>query len=464
MNGVITLAMALGMMLVAIPAGASVAAGSTITVTIPTNGSCSASDVIAHSDSSDDVSVGDSQIVLTRHVTSEIPDNTDIQFTAQVNTPVSGCQMRQPVLMEINGKAVSPYENNISSGGATLSITARAPLTSEVSPTDPGVIQADCDENGIVDPEVILPDDTEFVTYSKSGEEVPGGTVTVTASAQNDYTFVDTSGWDVAADRKTATKTIELDDVDCPAPELEIPPIDPAVIQASCDGGNVVPPQVILPDDTEFVRYSKSGDEVPSGTVTVTATAGEGNELADVEGWDVSEDRKTATMTIRLDNIDCPVPPQEVVPTEPGIIQASCADGDVVAPRVILHDDTLAMTYSKSGDEVPGGTVTITATIHDGYTFGAADGWTISEDGTTSTRIVQLDDVDCTEPGPPEPGNGNGGADGGSDEGTAPSSSEGTYSALASTGVPHNTWWLVTGAVLLLLMGAGLVTATRSRS
>src|SRR5699024_1109072 len=135
-----------------------------------------------------------------------------------------------------------------------------------------------------------------------------------------------------------------------------------------------------------------------------------------------------------------------------------------VAPRVILHDDTLAMTYSKSGDEVPGGTVTITATIHDGYTFGAADGWTISEDGTTSTRIVQLDDVDCTEPGPPEPGNGNGGADGGSDEGTAPSSSEGTYSALASTGVPHNTWWLVTGAVLLLLMGAGLVTATRSRS
>src|SRR5699024_4034523 len=170
----------------ALPAVAAVPAGSTIVLTIPTNGSCSASDLIAHGDSSDEVSVSDSMIVLTRHVTSEIHDNADIQFTAQVNTPVSACQMRQPVSMTINDKVVSPYENNISSGGATLTPT--------VSPTDPGVIQADCDENGVVDPEVILPEDTECVSSSTSGDGAPGAVIAETDTAPAAHHLTDESG------------------------------------------------------------------------------------------------------------------------------------------------------------------------------------------------------------------------------------------------------------------------------
>lgn len=233
----------------------------------------------------------------------------------------------------------------------------------------------------------------------------------------------------------------------------------------------------MLPEDTESVSYRKPGAVVPGGTVTVTATTAEGYQLADLEGWDVSADRETATKTIELDDIDCPEPLQEVIPTDPGVMQASCDDGDVVNPSVILPEDTIAVTYSKSGDEVPGGVVTITATIQEGYTFDEAAGWTISDDGTTSTKTVELDDVDCTGPEPSEPGGNGGNGDHGGGTGpteptgptgptgsTAQNAGQPSQAALANTGVPEGTWWIVTGGVVLLLTGAAMMLAVRTRS
>ncbi|WP_161607966.1 hypothetical protein [Leucobacter chironomi] len=84
-------------------------------------------------------------------------------------------------------------------------------------PVDALVIeQPVCLADGTVSmPSVTLPSDTTEVTYALTGEVRPGGTVTVIATAEADAELVATTGWVLAADRKSASYTTTLADPDC---------------------------------------------------------------------------------------------------------------------------------------------------------------------------------------------------------------------------------------------------------
>lgn len=92
-------------------------------------------------------------------------------------------------------------------------------------------------------------------------------------------------------------------------------PQSPEVVQGSCPApGEPVDPTVTLPADTDKVAYELSGDVVAGATVQVVATAqGDFYFPVSVDGWTVSENRDTATMSITLDENPCdPITPEIV--------------------------------------------------------------------------------------------------------------------------------------------------------
>lgn len=154
-------------------AHAEVPAGSQIVVTVPTNGHCDVSNVVTHSFASDVVSMDGTNLVFTRDITTPIATNDNIQFTVTVDTTTSGCAMQDTATMTIDGERVEPYEHNISSGGATFTITARAPESSDGPGKDnppvelgtPHVTPPTCETPGVVES---VPHNSEGVTYSYS--------------------------------------------------------------------------------------------------------------------------------------------------------------------------------------------------------------------------------------------------------------------------------------------------------
>ena len=256
------------------------------------------------------------------------------------------------------------------------------------TPVAPTVVQSVCEDGAPTTPSVTLPADGATVAYTKSGAETPGSTVTVTATAQGEYRFpASVEGWTISADRKTATQTISLD-----APDCGIAPIAPTVTQSVCVAGQPSAPSVALPADTATIGYAKSGAETPGSTVTVTATAkGAALFSTAIDGWTVSADRKTATQEVVLGTPDC-----AATPVNPTVVQSVCVAGQPTAPSVALPADNDRVVYTKSGDEVPGGTVVATATAQGEYRFPATvGGWTVSADRTTATQNIVLGTVDC---------------------------------------------------------------------
>ncbi|GAA1796357.1 choice-of-anchor A family protein [Leucobacter iarius] len=272
------------------------------------------------------------------------------------------------------------------------------------TPVAPEVVQATCDVDGkTVDPKVTLASTTGIdYTLSKTAPKA-GDTVTVTATAKDGYVFPKTiEGWTVAADQKSATKSVKLDEVDCKKPDSEVAPVAPEVVQATCDvDGTVVDPKVTLAV-TEGVAYELSNKAAKAGdTVTVTATAKDGYVFPKtVEGWTVAADQKSATKSVKLDEVDCKKPDTEVAPVAPEVVQATCdVDGNVVDPKVTLAE-TAGIDYTVSNKAAKAGdTVTVTATAKDGYVFPkTVEGWTVAADQKSATKDLTLDEVDCTKP------------------------------------------------------------------
>lgn len=89
-------------------------------------------------------------------------------------------------------------------------------------------------------------------------------------------------------------------------------PAAPEVVQGTCPApGQPTDPEVNLPADTDLVHYALEGDVEEGGTVTVVATA-QGDYIfpATLQGWSVTEDSRTATMSIVLEENPCdPIPP-----------------------------------------------------------------------------------------------------------------------------------------------------------
>lgn len=206
--GAISIALAL---VLTNPAYAEVPAGSKIVVTVPTNGQCDVSNVVTHSFNSDVVSMDGTNLVFTRDVTTPIATNDNIQFTVNVDTTTSGCAMQDTATMTIDGERVEPYERNISSGGATFTITARAPESSDGPGNDnppvelgtPHVTPPTCETPGVVES---VPHNSEGVTYIYSS-----GDGHVSAILDADFEFgALPQGW-TQEDDSTAIWPLDLD-------------------------------------------------------------------------------------------------------------------------------------------------------------------------------------------------------------------------------------------------------------
>src|SRR5699024_7760397 len=100
-----------------------------------------------------------------------------------------------------------------------------------------------------------------------------------------------------------------------------------------------------------------------------------------------------------LEDIEC----EQVIPAAPIVNQAVCADGTITEPTV-MPQETTGIAYDLDGDVVNGGTVIVTATLEDGYSWAETlpAGWT-QVDSTTATFTVELDDVECTPVTPEQP-------------------------------------------------------------
>lgn len=322
-----------------------------------------------------------------------LPDNTSRVTYTKSSTATAGGSVI------VTAKAVgelrfgSPAGWTISDGGktATRTITLDGAPNCTITPEMPTVAQSVCVAGTPSTPSVTLPANTSKVTYTKTGAETAGGSVTVTATAINNFGFPSSvSGWTVSPNHLTATRVVTLN----AAPDCVAVPTAPTVTQSVCRAGNATTPSVTLSPDTARVVYTKTGTEVADGTVTVTATAqGEYRFLSGLEGWTVSENHSTATMTIQL--TDAPNCIAEI--WQPTVNQSVCRAGEATTPQVILPEDSEQVTYTESGSETAGGTVTVTATVHGELRFPSnVEFWTISEDRTTATQDFTLNAApDC---------------------------------------------------------------------
>ena len=116
---------------------------------------------------------------------------------------------------------------------------------------------------------------------------------------------------------------------------LDTIPDAPTLIQATCRGGVVAPPDVVLPEDTLGVRYSVAPTDLGDGAsiveVTVTATLVLGYDWGSPmpPGWEIV-DARTATWTGTLQAASCAA----IKPVRPTVIEAECVDGALKPPSL----------------------------------------------------------------------------------------------------------------------------------
>src|SRR5699024_1666857 len=125
----------------------------------------------------------------------------------------------------------------------------------DATPVIPAVNDAYCDEDEIVNPEIIL-DETDGVIYEINGEIEAGQTVEIIATPEEGYELTETDGWELQEDG-SATTTIELVDVNCsdePEENEDYTPLIRSVNDAYCDEDEIVNPEIIL-DETDGVIY-----------------------------------------------------------------------------------------------------------------------------------------------------------------------------------------------------------------
>ena len=264
------------------------------------------------------------------------------------------------------------------------------------TPVMPRISEAECTVTGAPTLPAVTPAESAGVTYAIEGLPVAGGTVTVTATAAEGFILKVVDGWKYASDNRSATLTVSFADLACDQP---VAPIAPTVAQAVCtEDGSATAPTVTVAE-TAGITYEAAGEVKAGSTVTVTATANAGHFLEEVKGWVLSDDKKSATFTVDLENIACG---RSVAPVAPTVTQAVCTeDGSVTLPTVTLAE-TAGVTYEVIGEVLPGKSVKVVAKPSAGFFFTAADGWGTTDAGAEFT--VQLAEVDCiTIPVKPEP-------------------------------------------------------------
>lgn len=330
---------------------------------------------------------------------------------------------------------------------ATLVVELDPVECAGVLPILPVVAQGCCDLGVLNLPETSIVSTSNGVTYSSSGDAVPGGTVVYTATLQPGFQWSGEAFDDWVFGTSTATYAVTFEPIDC----IEVAPIQPPVTQAACAFGSVTSPVVILSEDTSAVTYVVSGSQVPGGTVTVTATVQGVNgfvwQTVNIPAdWTFTGD--TATYTFTLDAAECdsvfytfdgPIEAGATVvitatledgfawddmtvpgwiftessatytvvlessgcaPADPGlpaITEGSCFEGVLTTPSLELPANSNAVTYSRVGNDVPGGTVVITATLNPGFSWSGTqvDGWSYTTPSATFT--VQYTEVLCVE-------------------------------------------------------------------
>jgi hypothetical protein len=178
-----------------------------------------------------------------------------------------------------------------------------------------------------------------------------------------------------------------------------IQPVNPVVVNASCVAGGLTEP-TITATDTDAITYTFNAEDVVNGgTVIVTATLGDGSGWGELpEGW-TQVNSTTATYTVELADVACRVG----LPIDPIVLAPTCVDGEAANPSITLPESG-DFVYTMSGDEVPGGTVVVTARVTDGYAWESTEveGWTFV-DAETMTFTVTFEDLTCEKPVVPVP-------------------------------------------------------------
>lgn len=183
-----------------------------------------------------------------------------------------------------------------------------------------------------------------------------------------------------------------------PPKPVVVTPVAPTFNCAKCSHGELSDNQIVIPE-VKGVQYFINGEKVDAGTypektgsyvVTVKA----------LKGYVLSNKCK-AKWFVRFKDVPC-IPIPKVTPVVPTVVQAVCdtTTGKLSTPSVTLVD-TEGITYTKSGDEVPGGQVTVVATLKEGFEFGdlSESDWKLQEDGTAQL-VVTLDSPECATPTP----------------------------------------------------------------
>lgn len=265
-----------------------------------------------------------------------------------------------------------------------------------VVPVNPLVEDAVCTGGELIDP-VVTVVDTDRIKYTKDGAEVSGGTVIVTATLEDGYAWdleEMPEGWTVNPENPAeATFVVELADIDCEP----VAPVIPTIEGNVCVGGLYVAPTIVV-NGPDGVVYSNGVAADGKITITATVEAGFAWDAENMpEGWTIDEENP-GVAHFTGEYVEAPCTP--VVPALPVVTPGVCEDDKVVPPSVELPT-TPGITYTKSGEEVPGGTVVITAVLGDGYEWGEMpEGWTIVNP-TTATYTVTFDTITCELPEKP---------------------------------------------------------------
>src|SRR5690606_10520276 len=138
--------------------------------------------------------------------------------------------------------------------------------------------------------------------------------------------------------------------------------------------------------DTDEIHYSIDGKVEPGESVVIVAELQNPGDhkwdtAAFADGWTVDSEGN-ATLTVTLDS---PTGLRDVTPVAPKVAQAECValTGDATDPSVTMKD-TDDIEYTRSGELVPGGEVTITAALKSdklAWDDDLPDGWSIDGDG-----------------------------------------------------------------------------------
>ncbi len=283
-----------------------------------------------------------------------------------------------------------------SNSTATFTVTLAAASCAQVSPVAPTVTDAVCTSGVVTTPTLEL-GFTDGITYQAApgGPYAPGDEVTVTA------TLRDTGvGWPATlppvwtrTSATEATFAVVFADVSC----IPVTPVaTPTFTEGVCANGVFTAPTLTVPSGTGLVYTTSAPPPYASGqTVVLSATVQEGYgwDTARPAGW-VFQNDVLATFTVRFQDVEC----RPATPVAPTVTDASCVNGEVTVPTLELATtDGITYTASPGAPYSPGQSVTVTATLADGFEWGQlARSWT-ELTPTTATYVVTFAPATCAE-------------------------------------------------------------------